>query len=131
MTRFVVPGAPRQKKNAGAIVFVGQRCRGCNRGRFPKLIPAKPWARWKADAAKTVRLWAPPETVLEPVHCRAFFYRDTARRVDAHNLYEGLADLLVDTGVLGDDDQIVSWDGSRLFIDRKNPRTEVELVPAT
>jgi hypothetical protein len=31
--------------------------------------------------------------------------------------------------VLADDRQIASWDGSRLLIDRENPRVELEVTP--
>ena len=51
----------------------------------------------------------------------------TARRVDLTNLLEALDDVLVNAGVLADDNCniIYSHDGSRAFVDRENPRTEI------
>ncbi len=40
---------------------------------------------------------------------------------------EGLADILEAAGIVEDDKWIVSWDGSRLEVDHKRPRVEVEL----
>ena len=61
------------------------------------------------------------------VSCSAIFYRD-ADRGDLVGYMQGLADLLEKRGILKNDRQIVSWDGSRLALDRDNPRVEVLLV---
>jgi Holliday junction resolvase RusA-like endonuclease len=55
----------------------------------------------------------------------------TQRRVDLVNLIEALQDVLVKAGVLADDNSsiVVSTDGSRVALDRRNPRTEVEITP--
>lgn len=68
-----------------------------------------------------------------PVNLAATFYMPTARRVDLVNLIEALQDVLVKAGVLEDDNSkiIVSTDGSRVKLDRKNPRTEVEITRET
>ena len=51
----------------------------------------------------------------------------TRRRVDLVNLLEATDDVLVHYGVLEDDNSniIVSHDGSRVFYDKENPRTEI------
>lgn len=53
----------------------------------------------------------------------------TKRRVDLTNLLEAIDDILVLNGVLSDDNSqiIVSHDGSRVYYDKQNPRTEVEI----
>jgi Holliday junction resolvase RusA-like endonuclease len=53
----------------------------------------------------------------------------TQRRVDLANLIEALQDILVAAHVLADDNCkiVVSTDGSRVFYDKSNPRTEVEI----
>lgn len=76
----------------------------------------------------TVGNWRPERGIIQSVNCRALFFTDTRRKVDAHNLYEGLADLLQHAGVIADDVQIVSWDGSRVYWDKENPRVEVTLT---
>lgn len=54
----------------------------------------------------------------------------TARRVDLVNLIEALQDVLVKAQVLADDNSqiVVSTDGSRVKLDRRHPRTEVDIT---
>lgn len=71
-----------------------------------------------------------------PVNVRAAFYMPCARRVDITNLLGALHDVLVKAGVLADDSSlseriVVGVDGSRVFVDRENPRTEVEITEVT
>ena len=63
----------------------------------------------------------------QPVNVAAKFYMPTRRRVDLTNLNEALHDILVNYGILTDDNAkiIVSTDGSRVYWDKDNPRTEV------
>ena len=63
----------------------------------------------------------------QPVNVAAKFYMPTRWRVDLTNLNEALHDILVHYGVLSDDNAkiIVSTDGSRVYWDKDNPRTEV------
>ena len=51
----------------------------------------------------------------------------TKRKVDLTNLLEAIDDVLVKCNVLLDDDSniIKSHDGSRVYYDKENPRTEV------
>lgn len=52
------------------------------------------------------------------------------RRVDLLNLLAATMDILVKGKVLEDDNSaiVVSHDGSRVRVDRENPRVEVEIV---
>lgn len=63
----------------------------------------------------------------QPVNVAAKFYMPTRRRVDLTNLNEALHDILVNYGILTDDNAkiIVSTDGSRVYWDKENPRIEV------
>lgn len=123
---FTLTGAPRTKKNSSRLVK--------HRGRLIP-IPSKAWMKWASEAlielpemapAGLVR-FRPGRTIFVPVNCRALFFCDTARSVDPVGLYQGLADLLEKRGVIENDSLIASWDGSRVAVDRKNPRTEVVL----
>ena len=113
----VIEGAPRTKKNSGRIV------RNKRTGQ-PKLLPSEQWQRW-VNTSIVISEY-PIEPIAVPVNCRAIFYRD-ARRGDAVGYYQGLADLLEHRGIVTDDKFIVSWDGSRLEVDRESPRVEVTL----
>ncbi len=117
-SRLVVFGAPRTKKNSSRVVKAG---------RFTKVLPSEAYERWEAMALPQMRIaraGRPPIT--EDVNVRAVFYRDAARG-DAVGYYQALADALEKAGVLVNDKQIVSWDGTRLSKDAKNPRVEIEI----
>jgi len=55
---------------------------------------------------------------------------DSAVKVDLSALYEGIQDVLVELNVITDDNYtiVASHDGSGVFIDRVNPRMEVEIT---
>lgn len=54
----------------------------------------------------------------------------THRRVDLNNLLEAATDTLVSAGILEDDNSriVVSHDGSRVYYDKENPRTVIEIT---
>jgi hypothetical protein len=121
MSNLTVFGAPRQKKNSGRVVFHGPRCPMCKRGTgHPRILPSLAWENWAKMAIPQIS----NGTVFpdEALNIRALFYRDSIRRVDACNLYEGLADVLEGGGIVRDDAQLVE-------LDRDNPRVEVSLEP--
>ena len=123
--QLVFPGAPRTKKNSGDFWMVGTK---------KVLRPSPYWMAWR-DGVKKWWLELPAvarrqritDTTLT-INCTAFFYRD-ARRGDAVGYYQGLADVLQELEIIPDDKQIVSWDGSRLFVDSARPRVELWLTP--
>lgn len=124
--RLVLPGPPRTKKTSNRIINIPKK--GGGRG-FSKILPSKAFCEWEDAVAPRVAAafrGAGGEPIEVPVNCRAMIYRD-ADRGDAVGYYQGIADLLQTAGVLADDKWIVSWDGTRLDIDRKNPRVEVLL----
>lgn len=55
---------------------------------------------------------------------------DTTGKVDLSALYEGIQDVLVELNVLTDDNYtiVASHDGSGVFVDRANPRMEIEIT---
>lgn len=125
---FTVAGAPRTKKNHGEIVQVGARCPVCRRGK-PVMLPARPWREWLKDLMRSLKPAAEKHPVCpleRPVNCRALFFRDRDQG-DSVGFYQGLADVLQETGVVKDDRWLVTWDGSRLLLDHGRPRTEVVL----
>lgn len=124
---LIVPGAPRTKKTHSRIFRAG---RG-NSGRI-RVMPSKVWTEWCErsvhELAEQKRKMRESFPLLADFNCTALFYRD-ARRGDAVGFYQGLADLLERSGIVADDVQIVSWDGSRLLKDAENPRVELTLTP--
>lgn len=62
-----------------------------------------------------------------PVNIKCVFYMPTKRKVDLANLISAAMDTLVHYGVIEDDnsDIVVSNDGSRVYYDKHEPRTEI------
>lgn len=114
--KFTIPIQPITKKNHQEIVNV--------RGR-PMLLQSKKYR----DYEKKAVLFVPKLYLTGPVTVKALFYMQARRRVDLINLLEALDDVLVCGGLLVDDNclSIPSHDGSRVFYDKINPRTEVEV----
>ena len=117
--RYTIPLAPVTKKNHQQILK--------NR-KTGKPFVAQSAAYKRYEQAAGYFLAPKPESPLTGL-CEivAVFYMPTARRVDLTNLLEALDDVLVAAGVLADDNSniLYSHDGSRVFVDRENPRTEV------
>lgn len=65
-----------------------------------------------------------------PVNVKEVFYMKDARRCDLTNLEEAIDDVLVHYHILKDDNYriVQSHDGSRVYIDRENPRTEITIT---
>jgi len=112
---FTIPIAPRTKKNHGQITKSGA------------LIPSAAFLQYKKDCKHFIKRLDYP--IDYPVNVKAIYYKDTHRKSDLINYHSALHDLLVDYGVLADDNDeiVVSTDGSRVFVDSKNPRTEITI----
>jgi Holliday junction resolvase RusA-like endonuclease len=136
---FTIHGPPRTKKTSNRIVRV--------KGR-PVVLPSKANETWARAAVLQMRSEYHRSTVLAvdpaagkltldrplgpintPVKVAATFYRD-ANRGDLIGYMQALADALEAAGVVENDRLIVSWDGTRMLVDRHAPRVEVTVEPA-
>ena len=68
-----------------------------------------------------------------PVNIKALYYMEKNARVDITNLHSALHDILTRAGVLKDDSSlhpkiVAGTDGSRVYVDAKNPRTEIVIT---
>jgi hypothetical protein len=125
---LTIPGAPRTKKTHNRIILVKSRGRKARR----VVLPSEVWETWAnavlpAIAMQTRRSPVPCPLPDRPYNCAATFYRD-ANRGDAVGYYQGLADVLEKANVVTNDKWITQWDGSRLLVDRENPRVELVLT---
>lgn len=111
---------PKSKKNSQQIVRI--------KGR-PILIPSKAYKDYEKACGKYLE-GAVDEPINTPVAIRCEYYMPARRRVDLTNLLEATHDVLVKYGVLADDNRniIASVDGSRVFYDKENPRTEIYIT---
>ena len=91
--------------------------------KTPFVRPSSQYGHYEKDCSVFLKVLG----IDQPVNVAAKFYMPTRRRVDLTNLNEALHDILVHYGVLSDDNAkiIVSTDGSRVYWDKDNPRTEV------
>ena len=115
--RFIIPIPPCTKKNSSNIYI--------NKATGKRFIT--PSDRYKQYERDFILLCPPIPTIDYPINIKALYYMPTKRKVDLINLHSALHDSLVAANVLLDDNSqiVVSTDGSRVFYDRVNPRTEI------
>ena len=121
MIKITIPLAPITKKNSQRIMINGA-------GK-PFIMPSAAYKDYEREAA----LFMPRGVhIKEPVNVKCVFYMPTRRKCDLTNLLEAIDDILVKSGVLADDNYTViqSHDGSRVYYDKENPRTEIYINPA-
>lgn len=125
--KFIITGNPMIKKNSRNVV------RNKSTGRmFPikskRLNGAESDALGELEKQKRSYMTYPYAV---PLHVRFMFYRGDRRGVDLSNLYEFAQDVLQEAGIITNDVQIESHDGSRKLYDKQNPRTEIYIAPFT
>lgn len=107
-------------------------------GRFPRVLPSKAFEEWHRDAMILIQ---GEKNKLHPKHRNAIplrvrcdvsvkFFAHDARRFDLSNKVESVMDLLVDAGIIEDDncDTVSTLHISYEGIDRINPRAEVKIT---
>lgn len=118
---FIIPIPPVTKKNSSNIFL--------NKATGKRFIrPSDRYCQYEKDFI----LLCPNIPVIDfPINVKALYYMPSRRRVDLVNLHSALHDCLVKKGVILDDNCniIVSTDGSRVYYDKENPRTEVIIEP--
>ena len=112
-------GEPRTKKNSTRILRT--------RSGAPFVVPSKAFVDYQEKCLWQIK--RPHSPVSARVNVRCVYYMKTARRVDLANLIEATTDILVKARVLEDDNSkiVAGHDGSRVELDRKNPRVEIEI----
>ena len=117
-----IPLNPRTKKNNQQIMFNRKTGK-------PFVSQNEKYKQYEQDAGWYIRnnKFKPIDF---PVNVKCVFYRDSKRRVDLTNLLEAIDDILVKYNILADDnfEIIAGHDGSRVFVDKVYPRTEIEIT---
>ena len=113
---FVIKLPPVTKKNSQRMA---------KRGTQIIPLPSKAYTEYQECAGAFLK----PLGIDYPVEITCLFYMKTRRRVDLVNLLEAADDVLAHYGVIADDNSriVVSHDGSRVFYDKENPRTEISI----
>lgn len=114
-------GNPVTKKNSQRILYKFTKL-----GRkTPFIAPSKAYVDYETDCLRQIK--RPHSPISARLNVRCVYYMKTARRVDLANLIEATTDILVKAQVLEDDNSkiVAAHDGSRVKLDRKNPRVEI------
>ena len=126
---YTIFGAPRTKKNSQTIAGSGPRCPACHK-------PEKQWIRQGKvhDQYAELAGWQlrprPRKPIDYPIQIKYLFFLDADRIVDDLNLAAAADDLLIQNGIIKDDNRriVKSHDGTRSYVDRENPRTEIYIT---
>jgi Holliday junction resolvase RusA-like endonuclease len=120
---FVILGPPVTKKNSQQIA-VNKK----TGARF--VVQSEKQKKWSKSAKEQLRwqfrVGQFPCAITDPVNVKAIVYRERATG-DLLNYLAAVSDALEAAGVIVNDRQVVSVDGSRMDKDAKRPRVEVEL----
>ena len=120
----VIPLHPVTKKNNQRIMIRSVYKNG-RKTEVPFIMQSEKYKQYEHDAGWFLKRIKPP--ISEPVNVRVLFYRKNEIKCDLTNLLEAIDDILVKYKVLADDNFMIiaGHDGSRVFIDKENPRTEI------
>lgn len=126
---FTLPGAPRSKKTSNQAVRMGAKCHACGlRKGMVRVFPSQAFRDYQQVVSDYVMTKPQLRLALaSPVAVRAVFYRERAVG-DLMGYLQGLCDLLQVCGIVLNDRQVASLDGSRLDKDADNPRVVVTLT---
>lgn len=121
--KFTIPLNPVTKKNSQQIFYN-------SRTRKPFITTSAAYKHYEYGAS----FYIPQDLKIDfGVNIKCLFYMETKRKVDLTNLLESIDDILVKCGTLADDNSAIikAHDGSRVYYDKANPRTEVEITVFT
>lgn len=113
----MIPLNPKTKKNSQQIRY--------KKGGTPYISQSEAYKQYEKDAGWFLK--KPVRPISIPVNVRCIFYRENEMRCDLTNLLEAIDDILIKYHVIADDNFkiLVGHDGSRVYVDREHPRTEI------
>ena len=125
---YIIPLEPRTKKNHQRIAGSGAKCPTCRRYLRQYVLQSRAHDDYKKKAMPYL-VPKPSEPITEQVEVTYLFFMKTRRIVDKSGLMQAADDMLVEAGILDDDNSriLVSHDGTRVLYDKDNPRTEVTI----
>ena len=120
---FTIPLNPTTKKNSQQIFWN----KAINR---PFITQSKTYKEYEKSCSRYIPDF---EAISYPIRLKALYYRRTKHLVDLNGLNQALHDILVKYKLLADDNShiVASTDGSRVYYDKDNPRTEIEIYNFT
>lgn len=118
----MIPLNPRTKKNNQKIIQN-------RKTKAPMVVQNDRYRQYEKDAGWFIH--SPRMKPIDfPVNIKYTFYRENQIRCDGLNLSAAMDDILVKYGIIADDNfkVVAGHDGTRVFVDKENPRTEIEIT---
>ena len=118
--KIIIPGKPITKKNSQRIF---RKSNGT-----PFIVPSKKYKEYEEIAGYYIKCKG--KMLCDPVCVRCEYFMPDRRHVDLCNLLEASCDILTRYRVIADDHSgiVASHDGSRVLVDRDNPRVEITIT---
>jgi len=115
---ITLPFVPRTKKNNSRVVM---------RGKYPRVLPSKTYEELEKACCKYLALYWQRQPIEKNINLECHFFKDKDYRADLVGYLQAIQDILVKANVIKDDNHkiVVSTDGSRVHLDRQNPRIEI------
>ena len=119
--KITIPVVPRSKKNSQQIIYNP-------RTKRPMIIQSKLYANYERECGKFLKEYK--SSIDYSINLKIEFYVPDKRRRDIANYIEAIQDILVKYEVLKDDNYniVYSLDGTRIYVDKENPRVEIEIT---
>lgn len=119
---YIVPLPPITKKNHQVIAY--------NRRTGKRFITQSQQYNDYESKAMWFLKPIPKKPIDYLVEVKCLFYMPTLRLCDLPNHIAAIDDILVKAKILKDDNYkiVASHDGSRVYVDRENPRTEIYIT---
>jgi Holliday junction resolvase RusA-like endonuclease len=113
--KIIISGRIPSKKNSKIMVC---------RGKFPMLLPSQKYTEWHKDAVIQLK----GKSIIKSNKIKLTFYPPDKRPADLSNKTESIMDLLVDCGLIEDDNWYVISELTLIFggTDKDYPRCEIE-----
>ena len=117
---YTFRGEVASKKNSRQLVQV--------KGRGAVLLPSKRYREWASAAKRVILAYGRPQRPFAAARLTIAIYHGDAVRRDTNNATQGIQDVLVEMGVIADDNwMVIGSPEVSHFIDVADPRMEVEV----
>ena len=122
MINLKITGNPMSSKNHRPI-FINK----ATGNRF--VGKSKALKDYMDNGLKELKAQTKSEPISSPIEISFQFYVKDKRKYDLVNMIQAPLDLLKQAGIIADDNYFIveSLDGSRIHIDKNEPRTEIEI----
>lgn len=120
--KFTLNVKPRTKKNHSQIVTL-------KNGR-QMMLPSKQYKQFEKEVIKEVEINCGNLEIIDyPINLKCVFYKEKNYKSDLTGYLQAIQDALVKAKLLLDDNTkiVYSTDGSRVLLDKDNPRIEIEI----